>query len=345
MISAKTNIYAVIGDPIAHSLSPVMQNWFIHHFGLDAVYVAFHVKNEDLRSCVDGMRATGLCGLNVTVPHKENVLRFVDAVSDEVRLLGAANTLKNGGGEIHAFVTDPFGFEESVAGNKDRFKGARVLLFGAGGAAKSVALALARLGVKKLLISDLVEQKMHELVALCRDSFSLVDVSPLVADFVDMNDIILDSDIIINATAVGMHPLQDKSVINAFSAISNNHFCYDLVYNPGKTKLLQHAEKAGAEIQNGLNMLIFQGLQSLRIWTCESLPLQPDELATSRKIINEQLGIDEYNTIFDGRRVARAGAEYNYRRNAGRPRVVGRGHCFATQAAATRLWPRRPHEN
>lgn len=293
MISAKTKIYAVIGDPIAHSLSPVMQNWFIQHFALDAVYVAFHVKNENLRSCVDGMRAMGVSGLNVTVPHKEKVLQFVDAVSDDVRQLGAANTLKNGGSEVKAFVTDPFGFEESVAAHKDRFNGARILMFGAGGAAKSVALALAHLGVKRLLISDLVQQKMHDLVALCRDSFSLADVSPLVAASANMNDIISKSDIIINATAVGMHPLQDKSVIDDFSAISKKHFCYDLVYNPGKTKFLQNAEQAGASIQNGLNMLIFQGLQSLRIWAGRDLFLQPGELETVRQLMKKQLGLDE----------------------------------------------------
>jgi len=293
VISAKTKVFAVIGDPIAHSLSPVMQNWFMRHFGLDAVYVAFHVKNENLRSCIDGMKFMGISGLNVTVPHKENVLQFVDVVSDEVRQLGAANTLKNIDGKIQAFVTDPYGFEESVAGEKDHFQSARVLMFGAGGAARSVAFALSRLGVKRLLISDTVEKKMHDLVALCCDSFALADVSPLVAASSEMNDVISESDIIINATAVGMHPLQDKSVINDFSAISKNHFCYDLVYNPGKTKFLKNAENAGARIQNGLNMLIFQGLQSLRLWTGQSLQLPPDELEGVRRLMKEQLGIHE----------------------------------------------------
>ena len=293
MISAKTKIFAVIGDPIAHSLSPVMQNWFIRHFGLDAVYTAFHVKNDNLAPCIDGMKAMRISGLNVTVPHKENVLQFVDAVSDEVRQLGAANTLKYSDGYVQAYVTDPYGFEESVAGNKERFNGARVLMFGAGGAARSVAFALAHLGVKRLLISDLVQQKMHDLVALCRDSFSGADVSPLLAASANMNDFISQSDIIINATAVGMTPLQEKSVVVDFSAISKKHFCYDLVYNPGKTKFLQNAEQAGASIQNGLNMLIFQGLQSLRIWTGEALPLRSGELETVRRLMNEQLGIHE----------------------------------------------------
>ncbi len=292
MISARTKLFAVIGDPIAHSLSPVMQNRFISQFGLDAVYTAFHVKNSDLRACVDGMRAMGIRGLNVTVPHKEAVLPFVDQASEEVQLLGAANTLKNDDGRIIAFVTDPYGFEQSLA-EKSRFKDAGVLLFGAGGAAKSVAFALARLGVKKLIIHDLVDEKTRELVALCRDGFGLADVSALADLSADLNEVIAETPILINATAVGMHPLHEKSVIEDLAPVSKKHFCFDLVYNPGKTKFLRLAEKTGAAVQNGLDMLIFQGLKSLRIWTDEELELTPDQLGQVRRIMKEQLGIDE----------------------------------------------------
>ncbi len=292
VISARTKLFAVIGDPVAHSLSPVMQNWFIRQFGLDAVYTAFHVRNSDLRACVDGLRAMGIGGLNVTVPHKEAVLPFIDHASKAVELLGAANTLKNDDGRIRAFVTDPYGFEQSLV-EKSRFKDAGVLMFGAGGAAKSVAYALARLGVKKLIIHDLVEDKTRELVKLCRERFGLADVSSLADVSVNLNDVIAETPILINATAVGMHPLHEKSVIEDFAPVSEKHFCFDLVYNPAKTRFLRLAERAGAAVQNGLDMLIFQGLQSLRIWTDEELQLTPGQLKHVRMIMNEQLGIHE----------------------------------------------------
>ena len=293
MISASTKLFAVIGDPIGHSLSPVMQNCFINQFGLDAVYMAFHVKNSNLQTCVEGMKSVGIGGLNVTVPHKEAILPFIDAKSEEVLKLGAANTLKNVDGHIEGYVTDPYGFTESIFQNRGRFKDAKVMLFGAGGAAKSVAFALSMLGVQRLIVSDLVAEKTRELVSLCRDSFGLAQTSSLSDSDASLSDILADSNIIINATAVGMHPLQEKSVVEEFSAISNNHFCYDLVYNPGKTKFLRHAEKAGAAIQNGLDMLIFQGLQSMRIWTGKELKLDEKQLQFVRKIMNEQLGIHE----------------------------------------------------
>lgn len=292
MINATTTVYAVIGDPIAHSLSPVMQNWFIKQFDLNAVYAAFHVKNENLKSCVDGVRAMGIGGLNVTVPHKEAVLPFADELSDEVKKLGAANTLKNENGKITAFVTDPYGFIESLGENKKRFKGASVLLFGAGGAAKSVAYALGKLGVDQLLISDIVSQKARDLAHAAK-TFGLKEATILEKPMAPMKQITKNTHIVINATAVGMHPMEDKTVVEFYDVVGPKHFFYDLVYNPAQTKFLRLAAEKGATTQNGLDMLIFQGLQSMRIWTGEDLQLSSDQLSELQSIMKKQLGLHE----------------------------------------------------
>ena len=291
MISAATHLYAVIGDPIAHSLSPVMQNWFIKQFDLDAVYTAFHVKHENLQACVEGARAMGINGVNVTVPHKEAILPFVDRASEQVKLLGAANTLANDNGTITAHVTDPYGFIESLGEHKSRFSGASVLLFGAGGAAKSVAYALSKLGVGQLLISDLITPKAVELAKRAK-AFGLKDATALEPPLAPIKEIIKHTHIIINATAVGMHPHQEKSVVAHYDVVGPQHFFYDLVYNPAKTTFLRLAEEKGATIKNGLNMLIFQGVQSLRIWTGLDLQLSPSQLSELQTIMRKKLTVD-----------------------------------------------------
>lgn len=293
MIKATTPIYAVIGDPIAHSLSPLMQNWFIQQFGLDAVYVAFHVRAAQLKMSIEGMRALGIQGINVTVPHKEAVTAWVDELAPEVKLLGAANTLKNIDGKISAFVTDPYGFIESLAENAARFNSADVLMFGAGGAARSVCYALSHLSVNRIILHDIDEQKTDSLIRLCRTNLGLSKTIALKSMAESMNDILAATPIVINATAVGMHPLENRSVLENVDTIHRGHFFYDLIYNPAKTRFLRMAEQAGASVQNGLDMLIFQGLQSMRIWTGEELKLAGASLQELRALLTHYLGIHE----------------------------------------------------
>lgn len=292
MINARTQLYAVIGDPIAHSLSPVMQNWFIHHFDLDAVYTAFHVQQTGLQACLNGMKAMGIRGLNVTVPHKEAVLPFVDNRSAEVQQLGAANTLKLDDGQITAHVTDPYGFIESLGEQRERFKDQSVLLFGAGGAAKSVSVATGTLGIQRLIVHDVIQEKAEELARLARDVFGVPDAVTLSQLKTELPEIVSQTPIVINATAVGMHPQEDRSVIEDMTPVTSNHFFYDLIYNPGKTRFLHLAQQAGAAVQNGLRMLIFQGLQSLRIWTDRDLQLAPAALLELETLLKKELGLD-----------------------------------------------------
>ncbi len=290
MINATGKLYAVIGDPIAHSLSPVMQNWMISQFGLNAVYTAFHIRTIQLKACLQAVRTLGIGGLNVTVPHKEAILPFVDKKSVQVELLQAANTIKNVDGLLHAHVTDPAGFTESLGENRERFSGATVVLFGAGGAARSVCYALSRLNITKLFICDLVADKAQNLHNLAVTKLQMTDVSLFRPDAPDINDYIQNATIIINTTAVGMHPDAGRAVITDFSCFNRKHFVYDVIYNPQQTLLLQKAQKQGAVVQNGLDMLIYQGLESLRIFSGEQqLVLTRKQLQELHKIMNQEL--------------------------------------------------------
>ena len=291
MIKTSTTLFAVIGDPIAHSLSPLMQNWLINHFKIDAAYVAFHVNTTQLEHCLNGIKAFNMGGINVTVPHKERVLKFVDKKSREVELLGAANTLKPENGSITAYVTDPFGFIESLEEKKSRFEHATVLMFGAGGAAKSVVYALSQLNINKLIIADIIKEKADSLVATAIQNYKIPHA--VTAQTEHINDYINESTIIINATAVGMLPHTERSVLSDYSAITNRHFVYDLIYNPGLTTLMRKSQQRGAAVQNGLDMLIFQGLQSLRIWLNEEYDLKGAALNELKAIMNQELGLYE----------------------------------------------------
>ncbi len=291
MIDAMTRVLAVIGDPIEHSLSPLMQNWFIRKTGINAVYTAFHVNPKDVKDCVAGMRAMNIAGLNVTAPHKQLVVEHADSVSNEVELLGASNTLVNTDGKISAYVTDPFGFIESLGSEKNRFKNASVVLFGAGGAAMSIVYALSKLKVKKVFITDLYPEKASDLQKMATHDLNMTDVTIIDPANKDKSDIIRDADVLINATAVGMHPLVGKSVIDDFTPIAPKHFIYDLVYNPGVTHFMHNAQKQGASVQNGLEMLIFQGLESFRLFTGEPVQLNEKELSELKSIMNKALGL------------------------------------------------------
>jgi len=289
VIESSTRVYAVIGDPIEHSLSPALQNWLIRRFDLDAVYVAFRVIPDRLKACVDGIRALGLAGINVTVPHKQAVIAHVDRVSPEVERLGAANTLVPGAEGIEAHVTDPVGFLESLSGERERFRGAAVVLLGAGGAAQSVSYVLGRLGVAQLTLTDLESGRAERLADLAQRSFGLPRVTAMEAGSDSLSERLARADVIINATPVGMSPHTERSPIGESGLLHSKQLVYDLIYNPATTRLLADAAARGAAVKNGLDMLIEQGVASLRLWTGKPLRLGARERGQLRSYLQERL--------------------------------------------------------
>ncbi len=286
MISSKTRVFAVIGWPIEHTLSPVLHNWFLSLYALDAIYVAFSVADGDLDAAIKGAVACGIAGLNVTIPHKERVVRLADETDRDVQLISAANTLKLDNKTVQAFVTDPYGFVASLKQKASEFNNASVLLLGAGGAAKSVASALQKLSPAKVFIYNRSIQRRNAFMRYCKKTLSLSSAESVAATHLD--DIAAACNIIINTTSVGMYPNMERSLLSP-AAFNSNHFVYDLIYNPQKTKLLNDADKNGATIQNGIDMLIFQGLASLRIWTDLDLNINDSQLADIRNLLLSRL--------------------------------------------------------
>ncbi|HHV73764.1 shikimate dehydrogenase [Thermoanaerobacterium sp. R66] len=261
-INSKTSIYGIIGYPIGHSLSPLIHNYAFENLDFNSVYVSFDVNEEDLKDAIIGIKALGIKGLNVTVPHKESVIKYLDRISDEAKLIGAVNTIKNNSGSLEGYNTDVTGFMESLKEHNVDVVGKNAVILGAGGAAKAVAVGLALLGVKSIYVCNRSIDKAKELSIHMGNNFN---IKSLGISYNDLN--MLDEiDILINATSVGMYPNVDVSPIGE-DVVAKAKFVYDIIYNPEKTLFLSYAEKYRIKYINGLDMLINQAIDSFKIWT------------------------------------------------------------------------------
>lgn len=264
-ITRRTRVYGVIGDPIGHSLSPLLHNTAFHARKFDAVFVPFLVRN--LREFLGAMKGFGVAGLSVTIPHKETILRFLDDCDPLAARIGAVNTVVvRGGGRLYGYNTDYVGVLRSLE-RRMRLAGSRVLLFGAGGAARAAAFALAQAGSNVYLCARRPERAR----ALARAvGGQAVARAELKQDFFDA---------IVNCTPVGMHPRGGSPLV---SAELNCRMVMDMVYRPRETELLRLARRKGVEVISGVEMFLAQGFAQYEIWTGERAP----ESAMRRAVVS-----------------------------------------------------------
>jgi shikimate dehydrogenase len=269
-VSGKTAVYGVIGDPIVHTLSPAMQNAAFEAAGLDAAFLAFHVPTGGAESAVRGMRSLGIRGLNVTMPHKDAVLPFLDEADETAQVLGSANTIFNESGRLRGFNTDGAGAHRALEESGVVLAGKKLVLIGAGGAAKAVAYTLAR-EVSELVILNRTASKTEALAQIINEKFrkkvTLASLSPE-----DIQKSLRDAAILVNATAVGMRPHQKESLVKR-AWLRPGLTVMDIVYDPVETQLAKDAKAAGAQVISGLEMLLHQGAASFEIWTGRTAPV------------------------------------------------------------------------
>lgn len=261
-ISGATSVAGVIGWPIAHSLSPAMHNAAYRALGLDWVYVPIAVPPERLGTAVPGLAASGIAGLNVTIPHKEEALALASSASEVARDIGAANTLiPDGDGGFSADNTDAVGFERAVDEvAPEALDGADALLLGAGGSAHAVAWALRSRGCRVTVANRTPERAKR-----------LGDVIPFEQRAVE--EAVSSAGIVVNATSLGMGADEPPPEL-PLASIRPGSVVVDLVYSPGGTPWLRAAEAAGAVVIDGRGMLLHQGAASFSIWTGERAPLE-----------------------------------------------------------------------
>lgn len=280
MISGSTAIYGIFGYPVKHTFSPGMHNAAFNKLGLDACYVPFAVSPEALGDAARAVRALGIRGLNITVPHKEKVVPFLDELSEEARLIGAVNTIEVKDGRLIGHNTDGRGFLRSLKENA-RFdpKGKRFLFIGSGGAARAVGFSLALAGAAALHIHDIDGQKAG---TLANDIRSKTGIDAVSIPGGSLGESAREADCIINATPLGLK----KSDPLPFpkDLLSKRHLVCDLVYNPPETSLLKAAKAAGAKRLPGLGMLLYQGVIAFEIWTGRKAPVQTMKTSLTKQI-------------------------------------------------------------
>jgi shikimate dehydrogenase len=282
-ISGKTRVCGVIGDPIEHTLSPAIHNAAFNHLKLDFVFLAFRVKAADLENAVRGMRGLGINGLNVTMPHKSTVISFLDEVDSTVKFLGSANTILNKNGKLSGFNTDGVGALKAIRENGTEVSEKKVLLLGAGGAAKAIAFALAEKAGELAILNRAAEKAVVLADALNRVFGKKIVGNALSPSAVQKN--LQDADILVNATSIGMHPSINQSLV-APQWLRSDLTVMDIVYNPVETKLARDAKAAGAKVISGVEMLIYQGAASFEIWSGCSAPIEVMRKAALNQLLS-----------------------------------------------------------
>jgi shikimate dehydrogenase len=270
-ISGKTRVCAIIGDPVEHSLSPVMHNAAFKKLGLNLVYVAFTVTRNELKDAISGARSLGMQGLNVTMPHKNAVMSYLDETDSTAKAIGAVNTILNEQGKLIGYNTDGVGAMRALKENGISPDGKKMLLLGAGGAAKAIAFQAAQ-EVEELVILNRTSEKAEKLAEVLRREFGKrVNSGALSSDVLKKE--LKTTDILVNATSVGMHPDVNRSPVP--SDLLRSGLCVmDIIYNPLETKLVTDAKAVGAKVVFGLEMLLYQGAVAFEIWTNCPAPVE-----------------------------------------------------------------------
>jgi len=251
MINAKTEHYCVIGNPVFHSLSPLMHNLAFQECHYNGVYTACEVS--DLKSAVKGIRALGIKGVSVTIPHKINIMHYLDDIEESAERIGAVNTVLNVDGKLTGYNTDCMGIVHSLQ-EKTEIINKKVAVIGSGGAARAAGFGIIKEGADVLVVNRTEKR-----------GTSLAD--DLGCAYMNLQEFNGDNiDIIINTTPVGMHPEIDKSPLED-DRLNTCSVVMDIIYNPIKTKLLELAEKKGCEIVSGVSMFAYQGAEQFRLWT------------------------------------------------------------------------------
>ena len=266
-----TTLYGLLGWPVGHSVSPAMINAAFEALGLDSFYTAFAVQPQRLPAAVEGLLALQAGGVNVTIPHKQQVLRFATEVTEEARLAGAVNTLKfvPDTGEIFGHNTDVAGWWRSVAGRTENHQNwKRITILGAGGASRAVFAALVRYAPHLEVV--VAARNAEQTARLAADFSKLLKIHTI--GWLEKEEWIAKSDLVVNSTPVGMWPHGDVSPVEDATCFYAGQVVQDLVYRPLQTRLLVQAQERGAIALDGLAMLVEQGGLAVEYWTGQVPP-------------------------------------------------------------------------
>ena len=271
-IKGSTNVVGLIGHPVEHSFSPPMHNASFEKLDMDYVYTAFDVDPKNLKSAIIGAQVLDIKGFNVTIPHKIEVMKYLDEIDEVASLIGAVNTIDFK--ELKGYNTDGIGAIKAIS-EVTKIKNKNVLIAGAGGASRAISFYIAKYGADKLTILNRNVEKADKLALDVSDSGLMDNVSSDSMENMNLDDV----DILINTTPVGMHPNVNDTPIALAGDMHEELVVFDAVYNPNETGLLKEAIKANAKPVYGIKMLLYQGAESFNIWTGKKAPIDVMEEA------------------------------------------------------------------
>lgn len=269
----KTKKTGLIGHPISHSISPAMHNNTFAALGLDFHYSLLPTKAEDLQATLSKLTEQSFVGGNVTMPHKQAVMAYLDEISDDARIIGAVNTLHLQDGKLKGYNADWRGFLNALTEEGHDPVGMRVLLLGAGGAARSAVYALAQAGVAQLTVVNRTEARGEAVVAEMAHAFPNCPITFQPLERETFAGFAQGVDLVVNTTSVGMEPHEGHSVWPDDLPLPNAIF-YDVIYKPAQTRFLQRAQAEGLPTLNGLGMVVHQGVVGFELWTGQKPPVE-----------------------------------------------------------------------
>ena len=257
--------FAVIGDPIDHSLSPTIHNAAFRELGLECTYIAYRISNDQLEYEIDSLKKIKISGFNVTTPHKINMLNLLDEMDENCKIIGATNTVTNENGYFKGYNTDMDGFLEPIKNRNISIKNSNLLLLGAGGAARSIIAGMAKEKAKHVTIVNRTVERGMQLGKFAKD----IGLNSEVKTIKEMNELNANYDFIINSSSLG---LRNESNIIPTKIINEETVVYDIVYKPVNTELIKESKKKNAVIIYGYEMLLGQAIRSFEIWHKQKAP-------------------------------------------------------------------------
>lgn len=275
-ITGHTTLTALLGSPVAHSISPLMHNEAFRLLGLDYAYLCFDVKPKKLKCVTDAFREMNVRGFNLTMPDKTKMFELADEISPAAAMIGAVNTVVQENGKFHAYNTDGIGYMQAVKDAGFDIIGKNMVLLGCGGAATAIAVQAALDGVRKLTIVNRNGASYQKAVALADTIAKKTDCQTdtcLLEDTPSLKKCIADAHILTNATSVGMAPNDAASPLSSTDLLHPQLIVSDIIYNPRTTLLMEQAKAIGCPTFNGLYMLLYQGAEAFRLWTGQSMPI------------------------------------------------------------------------
>ena len=276
-ITGHTGLMALIGSPVSHSGSPAMYNYSFKRLGLDYVYVALDVKENEVKQAIEAMRLFNMKGGNVTMPDKTEAAKYMDELSPAAQIIGAINTIVNDNGRLIGHITDGEGFVNNLKDHGIDIAGKKITVAGGGGAATAIQVQCALDGAREITILNKKDAFFERTLATAEKIRKAVP--GIVVNVYDIDDVptvtaqIAGSDIFANATIVGMKPLDDQSVVKDLSAFRPGLVVADAVYNPEETLLLRDAKAKGCTCVGGKGMLLWQGVSAFKLFTGEDMPV------------------------------------------------------------------------